>query len=311
MILSTVRSHARNLLSSTDFTWRYGKNFRSATEYRFGRPALSAPAKRVARDLSRDGIAIVSADELLGAGALQGPILQAADYLESDWSERLNELRRSYQSGGAGAQKPFSIVLDGKDQPAKGVYSAFALQRPVLDVANAYFGAYSVLTHCQVWHNFVATGEPSQSQLWHRDPEDRHILKLFLYLSDVDEGAGPFTYARGSHRHPDRVAPHQRLDGQTPRSNDDELAQLVPEDRWLTAYGSRGTMVFADTRGYHKGGWGRRAERIVYVCQFLCGASQGIPTRDYHLGRVAPPAFEVRPARVPTGATASRRSGAA
>jgi hypothetical protein len=302
MILSTLKRHARDLVSSSDFMWRYGKNFRSATEYRFGHPPLSGSAERVARDLRREGIAIVPADELLGAGALQTPLGYAADYLEAQWGDRLNQLRQSYQGGGASVQKPFSIVLEGKEAPANGVYTAFALQRPVLDVANAYFGAFSVLTHCQVWHNFVAAGAPSQSQLWHRDPEDRHILKLFLYLSDVDEGAGPFTYARGSHRHPNQVAPHARLDGQTARSNDAELAQLVPADRWLTAFGSRGTMVFADTRGYHKGGWGLRAERIVYVCQFLCGAAQGIPTRDYHLGRVAPPAFEVVPERIRTGA---------
>ena len=29
------------------------------------------------------------------------------------------------------------------------------------------------------------------SQEWHRDPEDQHVVKVFLYFSDVDEDAGP------------------------------------------------------------------------------------------------------------------------
>ena len=76
------------------------------------------------------------------------------------------------------------------------------------------------------------------------------------------------------------MAPHSHLDGATPRSNDDELARVVPRERWLTACGPAGTMVFADTRGYHKGGWARQSDRIVYVCEFLSSAAHGIPTRD-------------------------------
>jgi hypothetical protein len=271
--------------------------------YRMNRLAISASAARVAGELRREGIAIVDAEELLGPGSLYDAVGRSVDHLEGDAEGSLATLRREYESGEATAKKAFSIVLEGKDAPAKGIYTAFALQRRVLDVANTYFGAFSVLTHCQVWHNFIARGAPSQSQLWHRDPEDRHILKMFLYLSDVDEGAGPFTYARGSHRRPSQLAPHARLDGQTARSNDAEMAQLVPADRWLTAYGRRGTIVFADTRGYHKGGFGRKSERVVYVCQFLCGASVGIPTRDYHLGRLAAPIEETEPQQAAAGAS--------
>ena len=36
------------------------------------------------------------------------------------------------------------------------------------------------------------------SQRWHRDPDDDHIVKMFIYLSDVAEEAGPFEYVRDS-----------------------------------------------------------------------------------------------------------------
>ena len=30
------------------------------------------------------------------------------------------------------------------------------------------------------------------ARVFHRDPEDERVLKIIVYLSDVDEGAGPF-----------------------------------------------------------------------------------------------------------------------
>ena len=41
--------------------------------------------------------------------------------------------------------------------------------------------------------------EAVSSQRWHRDPEDRKLCKVFIYLNDVDENAGHFTYVKGSH----------------------------------------------------------------------------------------------------------------
>jgi hypothetical protein len=281
-----LRKLPKRAASSNDFTWRYVLNCRSALDYRFGHPPLAQPAARIAADLRRDGVALVPAGELLGSSPVYPAVMHAAATLECDWSSRLAELRTAYRAGAvSGKQKPYSIVLlPARIPPLEDALTRFALAGPVLDVVNAYFGMYTALTAANVWHNLIAEGAPIQSQLWHRDPEDRHILKLFLYLSDVDEGAGPFTYARGSHRHPSRIAPHHHRDGETPRSEDAEMAVLVPMEQWLTAYGPKGTLVFADTRGYHKGGWGSRSERIVYVAEFLASAAHGISTRNFHLG---------------------------
>ncbi len=72
----------------------------------------------------------------------------------------------------------------------RGIYTGFALQPALVEVANAYFGMYTVLARCNVWHNFIAAGKPEQSQLWFRDPEDRHLLKVFFDLSDAGDGTG-------------------------------------------------------------------------------------------------------------------------
>jgi len=289
MRAGNLRQRFLQAVTRTDFTWRYVIHCRSALDHRLRAPAPRGAAARVLTTLRRDGIAVLPAAELFGPSGLAAPLIAAAEELETAWAPRLGELREAYRSGAAtGKQKRYSIPLlpDGAPAPG-GIFTAFALQPPLVEVANAYFGMYTVLTHCNVWHNFMASGQPEQSQLWHRDPEDRHILKVFFYLSDVGEGAGPFTYARGTHRTPSKVAPHSRVDGGTPRSTDEELARLAPRACWLAACGPRGTLVLADTRGYHKGGWGASAERIVYVCEFLASGAKGIDTRENPLRRAA------------------------
>src|SRR5690606_34863119 len=53
-----------------------------------------------------------------------------------------------------------------------------------------------------IWHNRVVPAENARlySQQWHRDYNDQLIMKMFIYLNDVDEGTGPFEYLKGSHK---------------------------------------------------------------------------------------------------------------
>ena len=54
--------------------------------------------------------------------------------------------------------------------------------------------------YMDLWYNLpVEQSElPVDSERWHRDHEDRKIVKLYLYLVDVEEQMGPFTYIRSS-----------------------------------------------------------------------------------------------------------------
>ena len=70
----------------------------------------------------------------------------------------------------------------------------------MLDVANAYLEMWSKLEYVDVWYSVPqpAEAERISSQRWHRDYNDKHLLKVFLYLVDVDEAMGPFQYVPGS-----------------------------------------------------------------------------------------------------------------
>ena len=80
---------------------------------------------------------------------------------------------------------------------------ASASTKRLLDIANTYLGMWAKLEYVDVWYTPPSTGRAPSSQRWHRDFNDRHLLKAFLYLVDVDEETGPFEYVP-------RTAPGQR-----------------------------------------------------------------------------------------------------
>ncbi len=290
--IKSLRAPLRLLARHSDFAWRYGLHGRPAVQYAISRERPNGAAARVASDLARDGVAIVNAADFLGGQSYLGELETAVREVEERRAGDFAQARAEVDLPGHKTQKPFVLSLLSADEglDTGRVFARFALQDPIRQVVNQYFGMYAKLTHTNVWHTLVTSQPPSQSQLWHRDPEDRHILKMFLYLSNVDEGAGPFTYAVGSHKDPYRMAPHRHLDGETPRSTDGEMARLVPPRGWVAVTVPKGTLVFADTRGYHKGGLARRSERIAFIAEYLAGAAQGISTRTLPAVRSVPKA---------------------
>lgn len=257
-----------------DFTWRYLLNFRPTLTYKLGGGRPEGEAAAVLADLNRNGVAITSAERLLGDSACYRELASAVDVLERSQADVLEARRR----GGAAAEKNFNHELLGPSPEfdPDSVYARFALQHPILRIANEYFGMLTQLRYYNVWHTFVTRAQPRQSQLWHQDREDRQILKVFVYLSDIDQGGGPFTYAPGTHfKGRVRQQPAYVLEDGVKRSDDGQMGQVVPPECWISGTGPRGTIVFADTRGFHKGGLARERDRIMYLCKFTSQAGGG------------------------------------
>jgi hypothetical protein len=253
------------------FPWRYAFNFASTLPYLFNRSILSNEATRIAQTLKTEGVAITSIQQLPTTAL-------CFDELVATVGNRNEcEIRSLAQSQSTVEAKPFTLELLGSSPTFDlgSIYARFALQDTILQIANAYFGMYTCLRYYNVWHTFPTNGQASQSQLWHRDREDFKILKVFVYLSDVEEGAGPLTYARGSQRSRRFIRePEYFVEGGTKRSYDWQMAAVIAGEQWLTATGPTGTIVFADTSGYHKGGLALDRDRLMYVCMFTSPSSE-------------------------------------
>jgi Phytanoyl-CoA dioxygenase (PhyH) len=133
----------------------------------------------------------------------------------------------------------------------------------LLDLANAYLGMWSKLEYVDVWYTPPAgADERRSSQRWHRDFNDRHLLKAFLYLVDVDEDAGPFEYvprsAPGGEL--DRLWPWRPLGDNYPP--EDDLESQI-DGKAVTFTAPKGTLIFCNTSGFHRGGFARTDPRVL------------------------------------------------
>lgn len=262
-----------------EILWRYAFNLVPTVNYRLRHFAKLNDAQRdVIRQLDQNGIAITSVERCGNGLRNFEELANCVDRLLDDRSEELNGLKERAQGDGAIGEKTFNVELLGSPLPFDPacVYARFALQDFIQGIADAYLGMCAELRYYNVWKTFSTSARPRESQLWHFDREDNYILKVFLYLDDVDESAGPFTYAPGTHRKGRRwnLQPEFFFEDNVKRSSDQQMSRVVPESEWVRATGRKGTLIFADTRGFHKGGEARDKDRLMYTCMFTSPASQ-------------------------------------
>ena len=261
-----------------EFLWRYAFNLIPTANYRLASFAkLSDRERSVIDQLNRNGIATASVEEFPGRNNFE-ELTSCVQRMLSDREQELSKLREEAQRPGSIGDKTFNVELLGSPLQfdATSIYARFALQDYIRNIANAYFGMSAELRYYNVWNTFATTGEARESQLWHFDREDNYILKVFLYLDAVDEGTGPFTYAPGTHRKGSRwnQNPEFFFENNVRRSTDQQMSKVVPQSEWVRAIGAKGTLVFADTRGFHKGGEARDKDRLMYTCMYTSPASQ-------------------------------------
>jgi hypothetical protein len=98
---------------------------------------------------------------------------------------------------------------------------------------------------------------------------------VFIYFTEVDEEAGALFYAPGTHiLGPIQTESSVFVDEEkTPRSYDENMDLVVPKEKWISGKDLKGTIVFADTHGYHKGGFVKDKFRFLYTCMYLSNYS--------------------------------------
>jgi Phytanoyl-CoA dioxygenase (PhyH) len=147
--------------------------------------------------------------------------------------------------------------------------------RRMLDVANAYLRLWPKLSYVDLWYTAPQEVDEERvaSQNWHYDFDDKHLLKAFLYLTDVDAETGPFEYVPGSQ-------PGGRYHDVRPwtpmgygRVSDEDVAKSVPRDDIVTFTAPRGTLIFCNTSGLHRGGFATARPRVLATATYCSPAS--------------------------------------
>ncbi len=127
----------------------------------------------------------------------------------------------------------------------------------VLSLVESFLGARATAL-VTAWWSF-ANGAPAEhAQLFHRDKDDWRFVKLFVYLTDVDEDSGPHVFVPGSQR------PRRREFASQRRYRDDEVESVFGAGAERHFTGGRGTAFLENTFGLHKGLPPRRGERLIF-----------------------------------------------
>jgi hypothetical protein len=251
-------------------TWRLGFNLGPTVRHvRHPRP-LGAEAQRVLRALRREGVAITTAAQLLGDPTLFDEASARVEELIVERAGEIDAIRGTDPAGPdrvASPEKRFLVELMGAepvihpDDPLVRL----ALDDQIRGVAEAYTRMQLQLRDLNAWINVPTMGEAFSSQRWHRDlPEDHSIVKAFIFMRDIDEGAGPTEFASGSHRgRGRRVKVPAEFDGLADRADDAAMDEAFPPATRAKGIGPAGTIMFVDTRGYHRGGRATTSDRVV------------------------------------------------
>ena len=243
---------------------------------------LDKKQNRALSDLRRDGLHVTHLESLLGSDLKLQELIDEAHALV-DEPEMRRQIETRCSSDGA---KWYVIRAFGLKKPkmqVPRVFAKLALHDKVLQVVNTYLGVSSRVKYLDLWYNLPAgeSDPPIDSERWHRDNEDANLVKLFFYLSDVDDAAGPLHYIRGTQPGGKfgSLYPNDPPTGSYPP--DGALEEKVPAEQTHRCIGDAGTLVLYDACGFHFGGRATEKPRILLVVTYASDAA--IDLRHYEL----------------------------
>lgn len=131
----------------------------------------------------------------------------------------------------------------------------------ILEICQRFLETTPINSQTNSWWS-VAHKNQDSTHMFHQDCEDVKFVKVFLYLNDVSHENGPHVYARGSRNNIKKPNNKYRVSNRVPENF---IKQNYHIDE-LT--GKKGTLLFVNTHGYHKGKSLTKGHRILVQLEF-------------------------------------------
>lgn len=255
--------------------WFYVLNYTPRARYKAHPVKLTSLESRITQDLKNTGIATTSLKELFPEREMLQTLQEYAHSLEHNAKQRT---KKAFLEQYWDVTPPFD-----QENP----FIRFAMETAVRNIVNSYMDMWTKLkTFTLIKTIPVHDSTPTQSQCWHRDPEEKRMCKVFIYLTDVDEQSGPFIYIPESpygmkwgnafvQHPPEGVYPSAEI-----------LEKAIPKSEQRTFTGKAGTVIFCDTSGLHKGGYAKEKERLMFTAFYSSPTFSEAP-------RYIPPSKEI------------------
>lgn len=236
--------------------WLGGRHAKALRRHLGNGKGLSPADMRIVATLERRGVFVTSLSQL-GLPGSQALLSRSAELAEA-----FAEEARAQSRGG----KDF-IIVPPRQITRNAEIFRWGLQERLLDIVEAYLGLPVAYDGVAINYT-VADGRAISTRKWHRDWEDRRMLKVAVYLHDVDAEGGPFeAIARSDTLQNDRDGFNYDL------ADDAELERRLGSafrNDVVSCTGPKGTVVFCDTaRFFHRGKPATKRDRAALFYSYF------------------------------------------
>jgi hypothetical protein len=230
-------SNIGNLIKNKVIDLKSELNYRTDLIQHAGKlPALEESDRKIVDALKTEGTYVTSLEEL-GISSTAILLKSASNYLSDmlsvNYSDKTEKLPQIY-------------TMTGLPE-----FSQWGKDNRLISIIENYIGLTVAFHGVHLRKDF-----PNEKQfgtlLWHKDSEDRRIIKVIVYLSDVEEHHGPFEYiplSLTSAPSPNYFRLYYKLWQSNYIGIDDKQVQeVIPKKYWKSCPGPAGTVIFTDPR---------------------------------------------------------------
>jgi hypothetical protein len=216
-------------------------------------PVISTKDLTLVRTLRSEGVAITSLEELLLPSTQK--MIDASNHLIPRIPPSIS-----------GNKHEYVVHATSEQMMEYPEIFLWGLQKRLLNIVENYLGL-PVAYHGAYFRRDLANNVKEKSRLWHLDKEDRKVIKIIVYLHDVNHDGGPFEYI------PRSLTPTitRSLRDKYSYVQDNIIQKVVPSSKWKSCTGPAGTVVVADTRNvFHRGKIPVIADRFTIFYDYTC-----------------------------------------
>lgn len=214
---------------------------RARTDHLSSLPKLCDQDAEIVERLNSDGVCVTTLSSL--DLSLNNEMFASAQLIAKTYEQRVRQ--NVYDGWETITATPDEIMSN----PAIFLWG---LNQRLLNIVEAYLGLPVAYDGMNMFYT-VADGRQIGTRKWHRDREDRRMVKIAVYCNDVGEGTGPLQVVRPN------VVTGDLADKFTYPALSQELLEArlggpVIDRDVVTCTGPAGTVIFSDTaRQYHRG----------------------------------------------------------
>lgn len=218
-------------------------------------PSLDPFEQSIVDTLKREGVCVTSLENLGLTSTSQ--LLDAAKSQLANMEANISNGKDTSSQSAANLPKIYTVTDLAE-------FSTWAREERLVKIIENYVGLPIAFQGVHLRKDITNKTQVGP-QLWHKDSEDRRILKIIVYLNDVSEKTGPFEYLPKSVASIFRLA-YWRMYYQIMKTgfvgiSDEELTKIFPKSTWKSCPGPAGTVVFVDTKAVFHHGTLRTEER--------------------------------------------------